>query len=255
MTVVFYRRFAIELKAAAVQREEMDISLTPAEARVLGALMEKEVTTPDHYPLTLNSLVSACNQRTSRHPVTDYDEGEIEAVIASLREKRLALRVDAAGSRVAKYRHALNDHLTLDGADKAILTVLLLRGPQTLGELRTRTERMWKFATLDETAETVESLAQERESPLVVELPRRPGQKERRFTQTMTSATLDEAVAAAENPLIARPGEADGIATEASADEVHPADVNAELRARVETLEKRVAELEEALEAFKQQFA
>ncbi|MFP4157822.1 MAG: DUF480 domain-containing protein [Opitutales bacterium] len=120
-------------------------NLNPEEARVLGCLLEKEATTPDIYPLTLNSLLAGCNQKTNRFPVVDYDEEIIAEALDSLRTKKLVYRIDIAGARVAKYRHNIDESLGLSPGVKALLTVLLLRGPQTLGELRARTERIFQF--------------------------------------------------------------------------------------------------------------
>ncbi|HEX4085232.1 MAG TPA: YceH family protein [Chthoniobacteraceae bacterium] len=158
------------------------LDLSPVEARILGCLLEKERTVPESYPLTLNSLITACNQTTNREPVTAYDEKTIEAGIHGLREKKLATVVFGAGSRVQKYRHNLPEHFELDRRDFAVMCVLLLRGPQTAGELRSRTERLFHFASLEELEACLESL-QAGDSPLVRLLPAQPGQKERRYVQ------------------------------------------------------------------------
>ena len=156
------------------------LDLTPVEARILGCLLEKERTVPENYPLSLNSLISACNQTTNREPVTAYDEQTVEAGISGLREKKLVTVVFGGGSRVQKYRHNLPEHYDLDRRDGAVMTVLLLRGPQTAGELRSRTERMFHFASLEELESCLEGLGRG-DSPLIKLLPQQPGQKERRY--------------------------------------------------------------------------
>ena len=158
------------------------LDLSPVEARILGCLLEKERTVPENYPLSLNNLVAACNQTTSRDPVTAYDEKTVEDGIAGLREKKLVTVIFGSGSRVQKYRHNLPEHFELDRRDVAVMSVLLLRGPQTAGELRSRTERLFHFATFEELEGCLEGLARG-DSPLVKLLPQQPGQKERRYVQ------------------------------------------------------------------------
>jgi hypothetical protein len=155
--------------------------LTAVDTRVLGCLLEKAATTPDAYPLTLNSLLLACNQKSNRHPVVEYEEETVLESIDDLRKAKLVFRVDVAGSRVAKYRHNIDEHLGLDKAGKALLTVLLLRGAQTLGELRTRCERMHAFVTTDEAETTLKEIAEDVDRPLWTKLPRSPGKKEERY--------------------------------------------------------------------------
>jgi len=162
------------------------LDLSPVEARILGCLMEKERTVPENYPLSLNSLVAACNQTTSREPVTAYDQGTIEEGIGGLREKKLLTVVFGGGSRVQKYRHNLPEYFNLDRRDAAILCVLLLRGPQTAGELRSRTERLFHFATPEELEGCLQGL-ERGDSPLIKLLPQQPGQKERRYVQLFSA--------------------------------------------------------------------
>src|SRR5512137_1644621 len=171
----------------------MDSPLNDLEVRVLGCLIEKELATPEYYPLSLNALTNACNQRSNRNPIMTMAEAEVSAVLESLRTRQLAL-VSAEGGRVAKYRHALMEKLRLDPAELALLAELLLRGPQTAGELRTRGERMHPFADLAAVEEALQELA-ERTPPLVALLPRMPGHKEQRYTHTFGggSETADEA--------------------------------------------------------------
>lgn len=166
----------------------MDDSLPPlnaAETRVLGALIEKQVTTPDYYPLTLNALTNACNQLTNRDPVVSFDEADVVRALDGLREKRLATLFHGADSRVPKYKHTLTDVLLLTPAEIGLLCVLMLRGPQTVGELRTRTERFAPFANLGEVEEALTALATRPAQPLVAKLPRQPGTKESRYAHLL----------------------------------------------------------------------
>ncbi len=219
------------------------IELTLEEARVLGCLLEKAATTPDVYPLTLNSLIAACNQKTNRHPVVDYDEEVVAEAIEGLRAKKLAFRVDVAGSRVPKYRHHVEETLGLAKTGKALLAVLLLRGPQTLGELRTRTERMHIFADTDAVEAELNFLAEDLDPPLWRRMPPAPGQKEARYKHLLCGdidCDLSESVALPSEPAVAS--------------------VQARNQ-RIELLENKVAELKNELselkavfEQFKQQF-
>ena len=159
----------------------MESQLTDTEVRVLGVLIEKEMTTPLSYPLTLNSVTTACNQKSNRHPVVDYGEAEVMQAIDSLRDKHLASTVFPGSSRTAKYKHDFSYHYGLNGRLQALLGVLMLRGPQTAGELRTRTERMVRFDSLQAVIENLEELITREEGALVTLLPPGPGQKERRY--------------------------------------------------------------------------
>lgn len=161
------------------------------EIRVLGCLIEKEATTPEYYPLTVNALVTAANQRTNRDPVTDYADGDIEAALSSLRDKEVVLAVSEAGARAVKYRHALKDRWELDLRHRAPLAVLMLRGDQTPGELRARTKRYRDYASTAEVDECLDNLIR-RDPPLVAKLPRRPGEKEARFRHLLGPATVPE---------------------------------------------------------------
>lgn len=162
----------------------MAFQLSPIETRVLGCLLEKERTTPEYYPLSLNGLTAACNQTTNREPITSYDERTVEQGLDALRQKKLAMIVHSAGARVPKYRHSLFDHYVLRPPESAVLCVLLLRGPQTAGELRSRTERLCGPMTLLDLETCLEELARG-EDPLVRVITARPGQKERRFIQIL----------------------------------------------------------------------
>ena len=169
----------------------MKIELTPVETRVLGSLLEKERVTPENYPISLNSLIAACNQTTNRDPIVVYNDKTVEEALQSLRNKSLATVVFGAGSRVQKYRHNLGDHFNLEPCETAILTVLMLRGPQTPGELRARTERFYLFSGVDEVDSCLERL-ETGESPLSRILPARPGQKERRHVQLLSGEPVVE---------------------------------------------------------------
>ncbi len=164
----------------------MAFDLTALETRILGCLLEKERVTPESYPLSLHALTAACNQSTNREPVTGYDERTVEEGVNALREKKLASVVFGAGSRVQKYRHLLLNHFTLEPPEIALLCLLLLRGPQTPGELRTRTERLFHFASLEALQSRLDDLAIDA-APLVCLLDARPGQKERRYAQLLSA--------------------------------------------------------------------
>lgn len=158
------------------------------EIRVLGCLIEKQRTTPDVYPLSLNSLRLACNQATNREPVVDYDERTIRDALQRLAQRRWTRLASAAGSRAAKYRHLLDETLDLKQPELSVLAVLMLRGPQTPGELKTRTERLSPFARLDDLLATLDGLAGRR---LVERLERRPGQKEERWIQLLGGVSTE----------------------------------------------------------------
>jgi uncharacterized protein YceH (UPF0502 family) len=160
------------------------VELTAEEGRVLGCLVEKQLTTPQQYPLTDNSLVAACNQTTSRDPVVQYDVATVRLAVRSLRERELLRTVHRPGERSEKHQHLLDRALDLSTGPVALLAVLLLRGPQTAAELRTRTERMHAFASVIEVEDVLRSLA-DRPEPLVEHLPRLPGQKEARYADAL----------------------------------------------------------------------
>ncbi len=159
----------------------MDILLNSVEARVLGSLIEKEITTPDYYPLTLNALTSACNQKSNRDPVMTLDEKTVVRGLDSLREKQMAWQVRTAGTRTPKYEHNLANRFKFSPPEIALVCVLLLRGPQTMGELRGRTGRLHKFDDLAQIEETLQGLMEREDGPFVVRLPRQVGRKERRY--------------------------------------------------------------------------
>jgi uncharacterized protein len=210
----------------------MDLSLDGDEVRVLGALLEKEVTTPEYYPLSLNALLNACNQKSNREPVVNFDEDTIERVLYTLRDKGLLLNITGAGSRVPKYGHRLSEKLNLGRREMAILCELMVRGPQTLGELRTRAERMHHFDDLAE----VESVL-DRMPELVTRLPRRAGEKEARYAHLLSGSPAP--------PALASPASAQ----EQAADSAAPPRSD-----RLTLLEAEVAQLRRELEDLKQQF-
>lgn len=168
--------------------------LTDIETRVLGALVEKQVTTPEYYPLTLNALTLACNQKNNRHPVTAYAEHEVAQAVESLREKNLAYVFYGSTSRVPKYKHVMPEVLHLNAAETALMCVLLLRGPQTPGELRGNAARLYEFAGLDEVEQTLAGLISHDPDPLVARLARQPGQKEVRFAHLLSGEIRVEAL-------------------------------------------------------------
>ena len=163
----------------------MESILTDTEVRILGCLIEKEMTTPLSYPLTLNSIVTACNQKSNRHPVVEYDENIVLKALDSMRDKRLVETVFPGSSRVAKYKHNFAYDYGLNGRLQALLGVMMLRGPQTTGELRTRTERMVRFDDLASVTAHLEELITREEGALVMMLPPGPGQKERRYAHLL----------------------------------------------------------------------
>lgn len=167
----------------------MDIILNEIEARTLGALVEKEITTPEYYPLSLNALVNACNQKSNRDPVMNLDEDAVRQALRSLNEKGLAGPADTFDSRVTKYEHRLQEAFNFTRPEMALLCVLLLRGPQTPGELRSRTERMHRFEDLSQVQSGLERLMN-REPPLVKLLPRQPGTKESRYAHLLCGDVL-----------------------------------------------------------------
>jgi uncharacterized protein len=167
--------------------------LDAAEVRVLGALLEKEATTPEYYPLSLNALINACNQKSNREPVVDYDEDTVYDAVNRLREKKLALTITGSG-RVNKYAQRISETLNLGRRELAVLCTLLLRGAQTLGEIKDRSERMFSFADTSEAEAVLEKLAEWPAGALVRKLPRQPGQKEPRYTHLLSGEPAPEAV-------------------------------------------------------------
>jgi uncharacterized protein YceH (UPF0502 family) len=207
--------------------------LSAAEARVLGALMEKEATTPEYYPLSLNALINACNQRSNREPVMNLDEDDVRQALHSLEDKGLAGRARSAEGRVTKYEHWLGEAFNFTRAEDALISVLLLRGPQTPGELRSRTERIHRF---DEIADVLAGLQKvmEREPPLATVLPRLPGTKEARYAH-LFSGPVESIVSATQEP-------ASGADSAASDERV------AALESAIEELRQELAELRQKID-------
>ena len=181
--------------------------LGPAEVRVLGSLVEKDITTPDYYPLTLNALTNACNQSSNRDPVVSYSEQEVTRALDALRERRLAYMFQGAESRVPKFGHRVAESLELDRTGTSVLCVLMLRGPQTAGEVRARTGRMHEFASLAEAEAALEALCSRPAGALAARLPRRRGTKEQRYAHLLGGPVEQGAPgeAAAQEPAQARP--------------------------------------------------
>jgi uncharacterized protein len=176
------------------------MQLSSEEGRVIGSLVEKQLTTPQQYPLTLNALVMACNQSSNRDPVVSYSERLVEVAVARLRDAGLAgFMYPSHGRTVTRYRHVLSERLGLDERELALVAVLLLRGPQTAGELRSRTDRMASFDGIEAVDADLERLSK-RQEPLVVRLARRPGQKEERWAQLLTIEAASQPVELAAEP-------------------------------------------------------
>ncbi|HVT43806.1 MAG TPA: YceH family protein [Thermoanaerobaculia bacterium] len=199
--------------------------LDVVEARVAGSLLEKQQATPEYYPLTLNALVAACNQKSNREPVVTLSEAEIESALSRLQDDRLAWRI--VGGRATRWEHNVETAWQLDRPSKAVITMLLLRGPQTPGELRGRSDRLHHFEAIEEVDMVLRGMA-EREEPLVAELPRRPGQKESRWRQ-LVAEEPDASPATGERP------------------QVHAESINA----RLDRLEARAGELGAELDRLK----
>jgi len=217
----------------------MELSLSPVEIRVLGSLVEKDITTPEYYPLSLNALVNACNQKSNREPVMQLDEGAVRDALSALQERRMAGPASGADSRVSKYEHRLQEVFNFTRPEIAVVCVLLLRGPQTPGELRGRTERMFRFESLDDVQSALQKLGQ-REPSLVKVLPRQPGTKESRWAQLFGGDVA-----------VGEPSPAESVAAS-----VNSADTEriAQLEEEVATLRREMGELKDQLERFRKQF-
>ena len=201
----------------------MAYRLTDIEVRVLGSLIEKEITTPDYYPLSLNALMVACNQSSNRNPVVHFDESTVAQAADSLRERKLVHLVDRSESRVTKYRHVVYEELNLSRPAIAVMCVLMLRGPQTTGEIRTRTNRLYDFGSLEEIETTLNTLIS---SELIVRLPRQSGQKEVRYAHLLSGEVQFTEPETAADPELDRIGK----------------------------LEKEIADLKKQFEEFRRQF-
>jgi hypothetical protein len=170
----------------------MRVVLTAEEVRVLGSLVEKSVTTPEYYPLSLVSVTAACNQKSSRDPVVAYDAPLVEAALQGLRDKHLLWVVSSPEGRVPKYKHRFREAFDLSEAEQAVLCLLMLRGPQTPGELKSRAERLFAFGSPEEVEAVLRELAAREEGPLALSLPRKPGQKEVRWIHTLSGVPVEE---------------------------------------------------------------
>ena len=170
------------------------MNLSDIETRVLGALVEKQISTPEYYPLTLNALTAACNQKNNRYPVTSYSENDVAAAVETLREKNLAYVFYGSTSRVPKFKHVMPEVLHVTPPETALLCVLMLRGPQTPGELRGNASRLYEFAGLEEVEQTLEGLISHDPDQLVTRLARQPGQKEVRFAHLLSGQPIESAV-------------------------------------------------------------
>ena len=216
------------------------MNLTEIETRVLGSLIEKDITTPDYYPLSLNALVNACNQKNNRDPVMTLDEAAVREALSSLQEKRFAGPAGGADSRVTKFEHRLQEVFNFDRREIAIVCVLLLRGPQTPGELRGRTDRMYHFDSLEDVVATLDRLGQ-REPPLVRMLSRQPGTKESRYAH-LFSGEPPELLTAARTPSSAVAGASPNT------------DRMAKLEEEVSHLRAELSEVQRQLAEFRRQF-
>ena len=213
------------------------IELDAVEARVLGSLIEKEITTPEYYPLTLNALVNACNQKSNRDPVVSFDEQDVTEALDRLRQKQLISTLTGGGNRVPKYGHRLQEKLNLGRRETALLCELLVRGPQTIGELRDRASRMHRFTDTDEVERCMRGLSERPEQSYVLQLPRQPGMKEPRWAHLLSG----------EPQMVAAP-EASSAGRGAAGDRI------SQLEAEVEALRQRLDDMEQQWTRFRQQF-
>ena len=210
-------------------------NLSTAELRVLGCLLEKEMATPEYYPLTLNALQNACNQKTNREPVVSYDEETVMAAVLALKEQKLVRQSNLG--RAVKYEQILSENQQLTPREKAIVCILLLRGPQTIGEIRGRTERLYAFGELDEVRETLDTLM---EMEVVTRLAMQPGRKEARYAHLLGDGAGEEASASEESGAT--------LTTTTAGDRIE------EMQAQIEQLKAEIAELQNAFTRFKAQF-
>lgn len=220
----------------------MTTKLNNIEVRVLGTLVEKQVTTPEYYPLTLNALTLACNQKNNRNPVTLFSEDEVAQALETLREKNLAYVFYGSTSRVPKYKHVMTEVLHLSAAELALMCVLMLRGSETVGELRSNASRLHEFSGLEEVEATLNSLISREPDPLVMRLPRQPGQKEARFAHLLSGEIKIE------------PPESDVAMKTLPSHRQTPTDRVSNLESEVKILKTEVERLREQFEGFKKQF-
>ena len=215
----------------------MPLILNETETRVVGSLIEKQLTTPEYYPMTLNALVAACNQKSNRDPVVSYDESTVMAALDTLREKNLVYTFHGSSSRVVKYKHMFPNVFELDAADVAVMAVLMLRGPQTVGEIRGRTDRLYEFTSLPEAQETLDKLTH-RDEPLVIRLERQIGQKDARYAHLL-SGEIDVATLAVAHERTTTGGRSERVE---------------KLEAEIETLKSELASFREEFALFRKQF-
>ena len=221
----------------------MTTILTDIETRVLGSLIEKQVTTPEYYPLTLNALTLACNQKNNRYPVTSYAESQVADAVESLREKNLAYVFYGSTSRVPKYKHVMPEVMHLSPPETALMCVLMLRGAQTPGELRGNASRLHEFSGLEEVEAVLNGLISHEPEPLVVRLPRQPGQKEVRFVHLLSGEIDVEALAAESERVPAASSSRRG-----SSEQIE------RLEQKVDALSAEVEKLKDQFEQFRKQF-
>ena len=220
----------------------MEALLNAVEVRALGALIEKKITTPEYYPLTLNSLTTACNQKSNRDPVVSLEEKTVVRALEGLREKGLARQVSGVNMRVPKHYHLFDEKMCLTSPQVAALCVLMLRGPQTIGEIRGRSSRLYEFANLEEVERVLMELVERSEGSLVVQLARQPGRKESRYGHVfMGQPEEDEAY---------EEGPVDSAALEVRAEDERIA----ALEEQVQTLKDELADLRNAFAQFREQF-
>jgi uncharacterized protein YceH (UPF0502 family) len=212
------------------------IELNEIEARVLGSLVEKQLTTPEYYPMTLNGLTAACNQKSNRDPVVSYEEATVKQALDSLHDRYLVYLFHGSTARAVKYKHMIPSVYELEPSEVAVICVLLLRGPQTIGEIRTRTERMYDFHGLNDVQETLDSLSR-RDEPLIARLERQPGQKEARYAHLLSGPVAAETMAAP-HP----------VSSTQKDDRIE------KLEHEIESLREEVSALKETFEEFKKQF-
>ena len=230
------------LTAEPSYSEFMPTTLNDVEVRVLGSLIEKQVTTPEYYPLTLNSLMLACNQKNNRDPVTSFDEATVAEAVESLREKNLAYVYYGSTSRVPKYKHVMPEVMHLTQPELALMCVLMLRGSQTIGGLRGSAARLYEFSGLEEAEATLNALISREPEPLVTRLLRQPGQKEARFAHLLSGEVAIEPVPDGEQParsIRTSRGESEKVSR---------------LEQEVESLKREVVGLQKQFEDFRKQF-
>lgn len=215
--------------------------LSETEIRVLGSLIEKQITTPEYYPLTLNALVAACNQKNNRNPVTSFSESEVDDALFNLRDKNLAYVFHGSTSRVPKYKHVVPEVMHLSPPEVAAMCVLMLSGPQTVGEIRTRGSRFYDFSGLEEVEETLRKLAAREDDPLVIKLPRMPGQKDARYVHLLSGQPDVEELA-------------ESMPSERAPRRTDEGERVANLEQKVQTLSQQVENLSAQFAEFKKQF-